>query len=163
MGLQCQLLEWVGVSAVTHWGRNGVYPKNQLLGGTCWSEGSEGLSADSWSRPCAWCWGSVEGNCLHVLQTRCACVIHQHTSSWTLQRVGGAGSGMRYQVVGGSVLDKYVSAVCLLVSIKLDQPASRGPMGQVRVSGIQAGVPGGQRGHAGTWQIHKYTCTCEPR
>jgi len=69
-------------------------------GGTGLSEESEGLSTSSWSRPCAWCWGSLERNCLYLLQTRCSCVVHQYTSSWTCQWVGGVGSGMRQS--GGS-------------------------------------------------------------
>lgn len=32
MGTQCQLLEWVQVSAASYWGGNGVRPENQLLG-----------------------------------------------------------------------------------------------------------------------------------
>lgn len=81
-----------------------------------------------------------------------------HNYSWTRQQVGGAGPGMRYQVGGGSMLDKCVSAACLLVSIKLDQPVSRGPMGQVRRPAIWAGVLSGQRGRAGTWGIRKCMC-----
>ena len=43
--LQCQLLEWVKVSAASYWGGNGVCPENQLTGGTGVSEASEGLNA----------------------------------------------------------------------------------------------------------------------
>lgn len=49
------------------------------------------------------------------------------------------------------------------VSTKLDQLASRGPVGQLRGSGVQAEVLGGERGHASTQRIHECACACEPR
>lgn len=57
----------------------------------------------------------------------------------------------------GCLWDECVSAVCFVVSTKLDQLVSRGPVGWVRGPGMW----GEQRSQAGTRGIPECTCACE--
>lgn len=64
----------------------------------------------------------------------------------------------------GCLKDECVGMWVFAVSLKLDQPASRrGPVGEIMGSGMQAGVPSGQRGRAGAPGIHECTCAYERR
>lgn len=63
----------------------------------------------------------------------------------------------------GCLWDERVSAWVFAVSLKLDQLASRRPMGWVRGAGMQAGVSGRQRRRAGAKGICKCTCAYERR
>lgn len=65
------------------------------------------------------------------------------------------GETHKFGVPAGQVCD----CVCLFAaSTLLDQLVSGGPMEWIRGPGIQAGVLGGQRSHAGAWGIHKCVC-----
>lgn len=104
-----------------------------------------------------------DDNCLQLLHTGYAWVTQQHTSIWTNQQEGGSGSRVNYRVGGESMLDKYASTACLLVTIELDQPVMREPLGPVRGPGIWAGLPGRQKDHAGTYGTCECTCVHEFR
>lgn len=185
---QCQLLERIGSSAHSHWGRSIVCSQTSWVR---WRAGTSEVCAwfctGSWNRAvkhslCAWCWllgGWVPLSSPNLVGGRegrtelCMC-IHQQTPRWTSQHVqSSVGPEVQSRISGewsvhagtSSGIFKcgmhmgWVCESCMFAaSTRWDRLMRRKLLKQLRGPGIWAGMLDGQMGHANTQGRVLYVC-----